>query len=476
MKGILTFIALLFITSLFGQNITLRSVGAKGDGKSDDSQYFINAVKIASNKGVFVDGENLTYKLTGSFDLVLKSFYIKNINIVFEANYSNQFNFSSNTNKVNIQNVFIDGGRNTYNLGIESWKVFANENDIESINPDVKPVFFFQSKSKDAHFIIDSLNCNNIHAESVVTFYTFGEVNMSNLSFSNISNKTFHVYHSFDDGITAFGSTTLYNARAVNIGQMVKEILVNSKRYLTSEGRFMAQGSFNFIVSHGNFTVKDIYVENYGSTGFTSDRNFSFNGIDIKIKNLSKQGFSNNPSAGFWIEASKNITVSNLDINIQNRSALDQKFNSSALHFFGKNSNAQFNKVTINSDNKAIKKGFLGEFLGENNIKISDIRISGDVIENALFSGTLNNDARYNFAIGNIYADQIFFYNANTVRIEKLNKYSKNVEDLLFYIDIPVLKNKLDYKIENTNFNKVRSNYSSNRIILPKQVKVLIEK
>src|SRR5690606_12562139 len=194
------------------------------------------------------------------------------------------------------------------------------------------------------------------------------------------------------------------------------------------------------------------------------------------IKNLSKQGFSNNPSAGFWIEASKNITVSNLDINIQNRSALDQKFNSSALHFFGNNSNAQFNKVTINSDNKAIKKGFLGEFLGENNIKISDIRISGDFIENALFSGTLNNDARYNFAIGNIYADQIFFYNANTVRIGKLNKYSKNLEDLLFYIDIQVLKNKLDYKIENTNFNKVRSNYSSNRIILPKQVKVLIEK
>ena len=476
MRSILTITLLLFITCLSGQNVTLRSVGAKGDGKSDDSQYFIKAVKLASNKGVFVDGENLTYKLKGSFDLILKSFYIKNINIVFGTTYNNQFNFSSNTDKVNIQNVFIDGGRNTYNLGIESWKVFAKENDIQSINPDVKPVFFFQSKSNKAQFIIAKLNVKNIHAESVVTFYTFGEVNMSNLNFSNISNKTFHVYHSYDDGITAFGSTTLYNAKAVNIGQMAKKILVNSKMYITSEGHYMPQGSFNFIVSHGNFTAKDIYVENYGSTGFTSDRNFSFKGTNIKIENLSQQGFSNNPSAGFWIEASKNIKLSNLDINIQNRSALDQKFNSSALHFFGKSSNAEFNKITINSNNKVIKKGFLGEFLGENNVKVSDVRLSGDYLENALFSGTLSNDARYNFDIDNIYANQIFFYNANAVKINKLTKYSNNVENLLFYVDIPALKNMLDYKIENTNFNKIRSNYSSTRITLPKQVKLSIEK
>lgn len=476
MKSIFTLMSILLITCLFGQNITLRSIGAKGDGKSDDSQYFINAVKIASNKGIFVDGENLTYKLTGSFDLLLKSFYIKNIKIVFGTSYSNQFNFNSNTDKVNIQNVFIDGGRNTYNSGIESWKVFAKENDIQSINPDVKPVFFFQSKSKDAQFIVDQLNSKNIHAESVVTFYTFGEVKMSNLNFSNISNKTIHIYHSFDDGITAFGFTTLYNAKAVNVGQMAKEIMVNSKRYLTSEGRYMPQGSFNFIVSHGNFTAKDIYVENYGSTGFTSDRNFSFIGTNIRIQNLSKKGFSNNPSAGFWIEGSKNIKVNNVDINIQNRSVLDQKFNSSALHFFGKSSNAQFTKVTINSNNKVIKKGFLGEFLGENNVKVSDVRISGDYMENALFSGTLNNDARYNIEIGEIYGDQIFFYNANTVNIKKLNKYSNNVENLLFYVDIPALKNMLNYKIENTNFDKIRSNYSSSRIKIPKQVKLSIEK
>ncbi len=467
---------ILFFHCLSGTTITLRSVGASGDGVTDDTFYLIKALNLAAKSNKNVSGENLKYKFSGTHSMVLKSINLSDLVIVFNDNYSHQFNINITADIVKLSNVSIDGGRGTYNKNIEPWKVFSQENNVASINPVMNPVFFFQSKSKSARFVIKQFNASNIHADACITMYSFGKVSLEKMTFNNVSNKTFHVYHSFNDGKESFGETSVNNATALNVGQLPRIITVDNKIYHINQGKYMPQGSFNFIVSHGNYNAKNMRVTNYGSTGITSDRNANFIGENLVVINTSNNGLSNNPSAAIWFEASANISVDSVQVSIMDRSNLEHSYDNAAVHLYGKNTIAKFGNVDIDSNNDLLSKGFLGEFKGKNIITIDRLDIRGKYRDKSFFSGTLNADAQYSYTVNTLKADKVFFYNAKDVTLDNLITEVNKDAEAYFYIDLLNLKNNSNYKVRRTNFDTIKLNDNVWNLLIPSTVKRILEK
>lgn len=471
MKNFVLFFVL-FYANFFGQNIvTIRSFGAKADGINDDSKVFIKAMNFASQNNLKISGEGLTYKLSGEYELKLNNFYLSNMNICFDNKYENQFNIKIICDKVKLENINIDGGRGTYNKNLEQWRVFSKEQGVESIEPVQNNIFYIIATSAQASINVENFSANNIHAQSCLTITTFGEVKLDNLNFNNISNKTFHIYHSFDEGKKQNGKTYLNHAKASDIGILPPKILVGSKYYNTNDGIYMPQSSFNFIVSFGDFFANNINVNNYASTGLTADRNVYFEADNVYISNSADAAYSNNPSGGLWFEACKKAYVKKAVIEIKNRSLKDMEFDNSAVHIYGVNSNILIDEITI--VNKGfLNKGIRGSMQGENIVNIKKIDIFGNYKAQAIFFASIDSDPKNTIYFGDVILrnNNMFFDKMKNVIIDNVKGLSKN-ETIIYHLPITVEKVGI-LNIAQSNLNQIEASIFSKQIKINKNTKI----
>lgn len=451
---------LLFISvSLFcNAQITrsLKSFGLKGDGVTDDTNALIKAMVTAQN-GTVLDGENFTYLILKPIDLSLQSLVLKNVKFVVNKRFVNQ-TFKISSNNITFDNIFLDGGRGTYKKGYEKWNVFSSENSVESIYPDEPDFFFFVGLDKDANFNITRFTVNNLHAASAITIITFGNVNFKELNFSNLSNKSFHVYHSVDDGKTQSGTTHVSNAKSDNVGLLSEKVMVNNQIYDRASIKYMPQGSFNFIVSFGNYFFDNLYVHNYGSSGVTSDRNLNFIGNYINVVNDCAKTISNNPSGAVWFENTKNVRVDKIDVNILNRDPRDFLFDSSAISLFSVDNIVNIGEINIASPNiPVLNKGFKASLSGNNVISINKLDIKGSYKQAGGIFSTMPNvpiESQINIGTLKYNNNQTFeFYGMKNVSVDEVIGDSGQ-EKLNFKLPFSI-QSKEKYIINKTNLKQI---------------------
>lgn len=402
-------------------SITLRMFGAKGDGKSDDTKALKLALLYSQHNKAVIDGENLTYLLSGRAELSLNHFSIRNINFITSKKYKDQFSMKVITNQVAMTDVRFDGGRGTYKTEFENWEDFSKENNTVSIYPDTPDLFYFVGLDKNAVMNFKNIKMENIHAASCITAVTFGQVFMAHLKFKNISNKTFHIYHSTDEGKYQSGKTSVEDIFAEDIGILPDKVKINKLVTANKDIVAMPQASFNFIVSFGEYYVKNAKVNNYGTSGVTSDRNTFFKSDTITVLNTSDRTFSNNPSAAVWFEGTSKINMNRVNIDVANRDKRDLLFDSSAFHIYGVNTIAVIQNLHIKGN--VLNKGLRGSFQGENNITFSTVKIEGNYKQaTALFSMMQKSKIETQINIGNLVINRgtVEFYGINKVHIDNL--------------------------------------------------------
>lgn len=417
----LSIILVLVSIDLYCSNITLRQFGAKADGIADDTWALKNALIFAQTNHIDIDGEGLKYYISGNLDLKLSYFSLKNCNFITSNDYKNQFTLKVDCSQVSMSRITFDGGRNTYKNQIEEWKDFSKENNVQSIYPTPSDVFYFVALDENATINFDDVSMKNVHASSCITVITYGKVNFETMSFENISNKTFHVYHSINEGKYQHGKTYASNIKSKDVGIIPDRILYNNQTVQNQNLNAMPQASFNFIVSFGEYYLKNAEVVNYGSTGVTSDRNILFQASNIKISNFSNRTFSNNPSGAVWLEATKKSIINNVDIDIQSRDIRDLQFDSSAFALYGVDSEVIIDSLTIKG--KYLNKGFRGSLDGINKICIKKIIIYGEYKQaSALFAMMPSTQIQSEVFIGDMILNSgvMEFYGIEKVNINSI--------------------------------------------------------
>ncbi len=455
LKIMLPFILLISAIPAFASIRSLKSFGAKGDGITDDSEAILKALLFCQN-GIEINGEDLTYLVEKPIKASVKQLRLINCKFIAGKSYSRQGNFNLICNDISLQSISVDGGRGTYVTDIERWKVFSTENKIKSICPDRPDYFHFYAMDKAATIEIKNFNVKNLNALSALTIYTLGTVKMKNLVFNNLSYKTFHVYHSIDDGKTTGGETFVENAFAKDIGILPPKLLIKGRYYFRDSIQMMPQGSFNFIVSFGNYTATNVKVENYGSTGMTADRNINFVADKISIVNNTNLTFSNNPSGGMWLENCKNATIKNIKIKISKRDKRDLNFDSSGMHIFSVNGKVTIDSLSIESTGQScLNKGLRASLAGTNMISIGNFTLSGNFKQDGAHFAILDNAVLSTINIGqvNLFSPSMSFYGIKNINIGHLNgKYGREIVRFA----LPVLNgNNESYKIKTTNLKSI---------------------
>lgn len=409
-----------------GAPINLLDYGADGTGAVDDTAA-VQAAIDACPEGYWIDGSGQTYRIDGTVTAAGETFKLRNANFITTTSYATQGNFLITSMLTMLQDIEVDGGRDTYKVGSETWQEFIVFAGYGSIEPSFTDFFRVTKLDAEATVHINNVNFANIFASSCVNVITYGTVFISNCSYRNIANKTFHVYHSADDGVTQAGRTFVENVYAENVGILPAAYKVDgvSKVFANS---YAPQGSFNFIVSHGDFTLNNAICWNYASCGVTADRNRSFNASNVFIFNNSGRTFSNNPSGAFWLEACNTVNVSNLFVWVTDREARDIDFDSSLLELYcNAGSQSNFNNVVLLTDQTTAKvnKIIRGAMFGNPSVNISnfycyglaaapDVAISFEPLPNSVIGhsitltngylrdGSINADVPYAFVAENV--------------------------------------------------------------------------
>lgn len=408
--------------------VSLKDFGAVGDGVTDDTaaiQLAINAI----TDGRWLDGNNLTYLVTSQITASGINFNLANANFVTTTTYASQGSFVVTSTYIELDNVSVDGGRGTYKTGSETWSVFTTFNGYSSIAPTLNSFFDITKYDALCRVNINNVNFYNMFANSCIQIGTYGTVFINNCEYKNIANKTFHVYHSPDDGVTQAGRTLVSNVYAEDVGILPTAYLVGNIAKTRADA-FAPQGSFNFIVSHGNYTINNAEVKNYASCGVTADRNLSFNSNNVYISNSSAFSFSNNPSGAFWLELCPNANVSNLIVDISNRDSRDTALDSSALQLYvGDNSQTNIANLIIlgNNSTAKVRKHVRGSVKDNATVFINNFYVSGltTSLANAISFALLPNaviESNINLSdgllqSGSITIEQPYEANINNVQV-----------------------------------------------------------
>ena len=363
---------------------SLADFGAVGDGSADDTAA-IQAAMDAATDGQWVDGIGKTYKITDAIACTNTVVKLRNANFVFNTDYANQGRFALNAGSgttamtVELENINVDGGRGTYKVGNEPWTVFTTFAGYDSIAPSLPSVFRVDSFNDETVVRMRNVNFYNVHADACVEINTYGTVFIDDCDYENISNKTFHVYHSPDDGVTQDGRTLVNNVYAQDVGMMPATFTVGGVPKVRADP-YAPQGSFNFIVSHGDFTINNAIVWNYASCGVTADRNRSFNSSNVFIYHDDGNAFSNNPSGAFWLEDVNTTNVSNLFVWVTDRDARDTALDSSLLEIFATSgSQTNFTNVVLltNPTVAKVRKIIRGSMFNNPSVNITNFYCYG---------------------------------------------------------------------------------------------------
>ncbi|CAM3058729.1 hypothetical protein DRF59_17225 [Chryseobacterium flavum] len=429
------------------------------DGINDDCLAISKMMKISS-MGYTIDGNALTYHLLNRITEEVDNFSFINFNFRLNNNYDLDCGWKVTVKKnIVFENIFIDGGRGTYkneNGNIEKWIQGPGDASVPSIIPNLVDVFLFIQGDKKSNASIKKLRAVNIHAISAITFYSYGNVNVEDSDFENISMKPFHVYHSFDDGETQSGKTFIKNITTKNCGYLWDTILekVNSDQSPVVRNRAnskgMIQWGYGAIVSFGEYYIENIKVENYGASAVCSDRNTKFFGNCIYISNDSDKFESNNPSGGMWFEATGNAYISNLSIDISNRSSRDLNFDSSALQTFNTELYIDNLQIKTNVNKVLLKKGIRASYNNNNKITVNNLYIRGAFQDQSVFHGIMEFakdqyplESKFVLNEGIIEEGNLLFWGTGEVNLSKINALTSKIE---FQSPVSIQFNKISIK------------------------------
>lgn len=396
--------------------VTLRSLGARADGRADDTPVIKKALDVSSQRGGIIDGEGMKYKVKGSLSFSGDDIQMRNIQFVMDSKFQDQMNMKLNVRNVDLFNIKIIGYRGKSDE-LEDWETFAVENNVQSIRPKQDQAIYIITNSENSKINITNFFAQDLHMKTCLLVSTFGTVNMKNLFFSNLSNKTFHIFHSRDDGKYSNGTTKASDIVAQNIGVLPSRIRVNGVNYTTGLGKYMPQESFNFIVSFGDYYAFNVKVDDFGSTGLTSDRNRYFECSAVRIVSNSSKAYSNNPSGALWIEASKKSVIKNVFIDIKDRNVKDLEFDNSAIHLYGINSSFLLDSITIRGSNTIkLNKGIRGSLMNENDVLLNNIDITGRYKSGSIYLANMNKEPTSKVTINNTNVeDNVFFWGVSEV-------------------------------------------------------------
>lgn len=470
LKKIFFFCVVIISACSHASTKTLKSFGANANGIVDDS-FVISKALLSCQNGDVVDGEGLVYLLENEVKVSLKQMKLINCKFILGKTYNKQGNFSITSDFVVLDNIFVDGGRNTYVKDIEKWTVFNTENNTKSICPNKPDFFLIYGIDKSSRIELNNFTVQNLHAFSAVTIYSYGKVILSNLNFQNNSYKTFHVYHSTDDGKTNAGETHVSNAYAKNVGILSTNIQIDGKKYNRSQLQMMPQASFNFIVSFGNYYAHNLEVMDYGSTAVTADRNEYFTADSIKIKNNTKFAFSNNPSGGMWFEKCANVEIKKLNIKIVARDKRDSKFDSSAMHIYSVDGKVTIDDLTIESGSEAsLNKGLRGSLSGRCDILIKNFKLSGNYKSSGAHFAILDDRILSTINIDrlDLKSENVDFYGIKNVIIGNVNGVTGS-ENLNFILPFSNDRNNENYEIKKSNLRQININKNVTNIRLNNQ-------
>lgn len=470
LKKIFFFLFLISSFSLVASTRTLKSFGAKGNGTNDDSFAIIKGLQECQN-GEILDGEGLVYLLENNINLTLKQLKLVNCKFVVGKTYAKQGSFHIISNYITLTNISVDGGRNSVIKDVEKWNVFNTENNTMSICPDRPDFFYLYAMDRLAQVKISQFSIKNLHAFSALTIYTLGKVVLNNLNFENLSYKTFHVYHSIDDGKIFGGETIVNNAFAKNVGILPAKLQIDGKKFDRGSVTMMPQAAFNFIVSFGNYTAHKLTVFNYGSTAVTADRNENFIADSITINNDSKIAFSNNPSGGMWFEKCANATIKNLKIKITSRDKRDLDFDSSAIHIFSADGKVTIDNLIIESGSIAsLNKGLRGSLYGKCDILIKNFKLSGNYKSSGAQFALLENSILSTIKIDrlNLESQSVDFYGMQNVIIGEVIGKTGN-ENLNFLLPLSSSDINENYEVRKTNLKQINVDKKIKKINLTNQ-------
>lgn len=355
-----------------------------GDGTNSDHaelQTAFNSTEIGTN-GLVLDGGNKTYVITSDINATGAFLRLKNFKFKLGTSYGAQGRINcdagSGTTKMTVEldNVVFDGGRGTFKTGNEPWEsepnsvvnagsfvtgteyyitevgttdftaIGATANTVNTkftatgagsgtgkaattflnyatIQPELSAAFKVNADNVDTEVRITNCRFENIHALSAIRIDSRGTNIIQDCVFKNMSFNSVQVFHSKDGGTTQGGRTLISDVYTEDVGLLPDTFNVNGASMSFSTTTASPQGSFNLVVSFGEYNITNASVKNYASAGVTGDRNKIFNASNITITNDSTRSFSNNPSGAFWLEDCELANVSNLHVDVTARSAKD---------------------------------------------------------------------------------------------------------------------------------------------------------
>lgn len=307
----------------------------KCDG-TNDTTNFVGMLNHLILTGDTIDGQDLQTRLADTHNLSPTFKYsMKNWDIITGNDYTDQCNISIDTDvQVTLENIKVDGERDTRTAGTEPWSVFANFGGVDSIQPLGVGRFFRTLVYGQQDIHLNNLKFTNYHGQEAIKINSYATVFINNFKANNCSNKTYHIWHAADSGSDPdTGITIATGIDTRDCGIMSASFLVDGVAKVRADN-YAPQGAFGCIVTFGRYTLNQTYVRNYGATGVTGDRNLVFTHSNTEILHNDANAFNNNPSGAFWNESCAREIGSVLEIKVTARDAREATTDSSLLQTF----------------------------------------------------------------------------------------------------------------------------------------------